>query len=28
VLPIKQRVRHANGLELGDDVQVWLQLHP
>jgi hypothetical protein len=28
VLPIKKRVRDANDLELGDDVPVWLQLHP
>jgi hypothetical protein len=28
VLPIKKSVRDANGLDLGDDVRVWLQLHP
>jgi hypothetical protein len=28
VLPIKRSVRTANGLELGDDVTVWVQLHP
>jgi len=28
VLPVKRSVRDANGLELGDDVRVWLQLHP
>lgn len=28
VLPIKRRVRDANGLALGDAVPVWLQLHP
>jgi hypothetical protein len=27
-LPIKRRVRDANGLAPGDDVRVWLQLHP
>ena len=28
VLPVKKSVRESNGLELGDDVRVWLQLHP
>ena len=28
VLPVKKSVRDSNGLELGDDVRVWLQLHP
>ena len=28
VLPVKKSVRTANDLELGDDVAVWLQLHP
>ena len=28
VLPIKKGVRTANRLELGDQVAVWLQLHP
>lgn len=28
VLPIKASVRSAIGIELGDDIEVWLQLHP
>ena len=28
MLPIKKSVRTANGLELGGDVRVWLQLRP
>lgn len=28
ILPIKKSVRDAGGLQLGDPVQVWLQLHP
>lgn len=28
VLPVKASIRTANGLELGDEVPVWLQLHP
>jgi hypothetical protein len=28
VLPIKKSVRTAAGLDLGDEVSVWLQLHP
>ncbi|MGN6446022.1 DUF1905 domain-containing protein, partial [Amnibacterium sp.] len=28
VLPIKKSVRTANGLDLGDPVPVWVQLHP
>lgn len=28
VLPIKRRTRDANGLVIGDDVAVWLQLEP
>lgn len=28
VLPIRKRVREANGVAPGDDVAVWLQLQP
>lgn len=28
VLPIKKSVRESSGIGLGDDVRVWLQLHP
>ena len=28
VLPVKRSVREANDLHLGEDVSVWVQLHP